>query len=302
MRRKNTAIIFTIVITVSLSYLFEKKKSRCQNLLFTHHYQPFVKSTLCQNNETFLLDSGGSFCCLVSTKTLDLFPHKRWIRDLGLTSFRGNVDSNPEYLIQNSKVLDIKFNNLLLSILPENSAESGTGHGYYDSCLEENIQVNDDKITAHIGHKLLASINCLFDFKNKTFKTFNKGYLPLFSFPYGNIKKYNQISFEYDKYKGLFCFILTEYGPKKFLIDTGTTITILNPSSFPNIETNRKSEEYLPEAKFRTFKIGSKDYKDKQVFVIHELKMDYLDGILGMDFFYDKTLFFDMEKSILYIN
>jgi hypothetical protein len=301
MKRKNTVILFTLFFAVFASYQLEKKKSRCSTLLFTNHYQPFIKGSLCQNKETFLLDSGGSFCCLVSKKTLDLFPHKQWIRDLNLMNFRGNIDSHPEYLIQEPNILDINFNNLLLSQLPENSLESGTGHGIYESCLEDHVQTSNDIITSHIGHKLLASINFLFDFKNKKFKTFNKGYLPLFSFPYGNIKKYNQIFFEYDKYRGLFCTILTQYGPKKFMIDTGTTLTILNSSSFSNIATKQISDEHLPEAILNTFQLGKINYSNKQAFVIDELKFDGFDGVLGMDFFYDKTLFFDMENHVIYL-
>lgn len=125
--------------------------------------------------------------------------------------------------------------------------------------------------------------------------------MPLFSFPYGKWMTINKVPFEYIHYQGLFCFILTEYGPKKFLIDTGTTITILRASSFPNLITKQLTENHLPETTLTLFQLGHKNYANQHAFLIQDLKLDYFDGILGMDFFYDKTLFFDMDHKMLYI-
>lgn len=106
--------------------------------------------------------------------------------------------------------------------------------------------------------------------------------------------EYQKIPFFMGK-AGAIIDIKTDFGVKKFLIDTGASCSILRRPSTP-----REKDMYVHSSQL---KIGEQDYGPWRFhpFEISEL-YDDMDGILGIDFLKHCRLIFDFQNQVIYLN
>jgi hypothetical protein len=81
----------------------------------------------------------------------------------------------------------------------------------------------------YVGHHLLKGMNIEFNFKRNKLRLFPLGKTPLFSFPYRLTNFFSSLSFEYIDSFGIMCSAETDFGAKRFIIDTGSSITFMKP-------------------------------------------------------------------------
>lgn len=88
---------------------------------------------------------------------------------------------------------------------------------------------------------------------------------------------------------------ITEKGPLRCLLDTGTTNNLINTKTLQNSGLNSESS-YC----FQNFKIGSRDFGKVSFHAIDSLSE--FDLIIGMEFLHSKQLFVDFPNRKLYLS
>ena len=87
------------------------------------------------------------------------------------------------------------------------------------------------------------------------------------------------------------------------MLDTGSSISIMKASSLlgsQSIQKNLSNQAVLNDV---PIKIKRVTFKLKTLHILDSFQLGNLDGLLGMDFFHDKRLFFDTASSqILILN
>jgi hypothetical protein len=143
--------------------------------------------------------------------------------------------------------------------------------------------------------------NFSLNFKENIFRIYLKKSVPLFDFPFSFPQLFNKTSFTYDENFGMTVLVKTPYGTKRFLIDTGCTVSCLKPFEGLHPSTIQLSTDELPFVSLETFIMGQKNYGPFIVNIADELNLEHFDGILGMDFFHNKVLYFDMTDHFFCI-
>ena len=101
---------------------------------------------------------------------------------------------------------------------------------------------------------------------------------------------------------GITLDIQTAQGEKKFLVDTGATITAIRSSQ----RYLEESQQDFRELKYLTtsqFIIGGKDFGPMALYLLDITpEMKEIDGILGMTFLNDHIVYIDFRKKMLYLS
>jgi hypothetical protein len=91
--------------------------------------------------------------------------------------------------------------------------------------------------------------------------------------------------------------VQTSMGPQKFLLDTGSTCSIIRDSSFPT-EMKKSESSYLTEK----LRIGENDFGEWTFQLLEYNDQMECDGILGIDFFKKHTICLDFLTNMAYLN
>lgn len=198
-----------------------------------------------------------------------------------------------KYRIPKIKIGSVEFKDI--EVLEENIDFVTKGSVLYSKDTEKYKR----EVVGDIGRGLLKQVNMLLDFphaavflSNQLNELKKSGY---------NVNTWLKVPFKLDP-KGMVLEIDTDLGKKRFMLDTGLTVTLLRSS---NVQNHNELEQHFGMPIFPTSKfiIEGKDF-GKMNLHLREItpELDILDGILGMDFFSKHQIYLDFHKKMAYIN
>lgn len=298
--KKKTAFklfIFHLVLIAAIfgALQYEAAKSRRFNIYYTETEHPFIKTSLNNYKDHFILDTGGAFFLKINDQLASNLTDTYFDRIIHSTNINGHQQEQSQYVLEKIEFMKIKFSKIFFIPFKESNIKTNIIDFEKETKFSKNI-----KSTRHahnfIGHRLFNGLNMMFDFPKNKFYLYQSDLIPLFKYPYGYLNFFEKIPIKYNYNQGLICTITTEYGTKKFIIDTGSPLTLFTDKTIPCIKNSLN--EY-PSYHFKVFNIGSTRFKDVAAVLIDKLPFDDIDGILGMDFLYDKVLFVNLKEDYI---
>ncbi len=98
---------------------------------------------------------------------------------------------------------------------------------------------------------------------------------------------------------GIVLEIETDMGKKKFVLDTGTTVSVIRTENLNKVPIQQK--EGTPITKTSKFIIGGIDFGWRELYLLDISREFKIDGLLGMDFLKDHMVYLDFTKKTVYI-
>jgi hypothetical protein len=292
-------LIFSGISFVIAGLLFnqEKSNSRSFALFFAPTEHPYIETSINNIAERFIIDLGGSFYLKLNEDLISIFEDKEFESKKQYVNINGVTSEENQYFVKDKKFMDIKFNKLFL--IPNRKIDDSSDEidFEYETEFSKTVKIANNA-TSLIGHRLLSGFNVLFDFQKNKLKIFKLGIIPLFDFPYRFVNFSEKIPIHHEFNKGVICHVKTEYGIKKFLIDTGSPISMMKCSE---LQFSKNPNNQFKFIKLKMLEIGKKKFNDVKLLHIDNLPISQVDGILGMDFLYNKTLFIDFHNSHMYL-
>lgn len=286
--------LFSIFSFIYLGIHKESKSSKSFHIKYNQSHAPYVATFFNDIPLTCLIDTG-------SNGGIDL--HRKVISRLNELTFEGTSSckySSDEvleanlYRVKNIKFLDLQTKNSIVTELPNDyeKVTSSFTNTYnpndsaWNKLHSQFIDVEEDE--AVIGSAFLKAFNFLLDFQNHKFKIYRKGKLPFFTHPSLFFAK--KIRLQKVDDQSFVCEINTNKGLKLFLLDTASTVN--------RLFTKDENEA----CKTLTLKLSAENLSlsDHLFHSKKKLSDHTFDGVLGAEFFYNKVLFFDMDKNEIY--
>lgn len=282
--------IATICLTFSgvlLKNSIQKKDYACVPLTFGKTGCPITLVSINKNNYPLQLDIGARSFLALDCNILSYLKKKAY----GSTEFqdlKGNFYHAPRYLLDKIHIGEMLFNEVL--------TDEQNNSFFLNTSL--NGKPSGDKPLGVIGRSLLKRINLFLDFPhsqliltNSTKQLKKNGYL---------IEGMTGVPFRVDR-TGLVLSIETDLGEKKFMLDTGSTLTLLR-SSLLNQQTLTEKEGGMLAFSSSKFQMGGKDFGCQDLYRF-DLADEFteIDGALGMDFMRVHKLYIDYPNRMVYV-
>ena len=210
-----------------------------------------------------ILDLGVDCEFALKKDVLDSFPNKELVGAHKIISLDGEETTFSKYLFQRIR---LKNGEIIHTIVEEDN---------------KNLPNN---VSGRIGRNTLQTSNLFIDF-SKSLLVVLKKFDDLKREGY-SMKDFQAIPFEMTRW-GVVFTIETDFGFKRFFINTHTDSAIRNP---------RKTEnQKITSTKF---KIGSVDLGETNLDIVEiSPTLDDIDGYLGIDFFKKYAIFFDYQNK-----
>ena len=238
------------------------------------------------------IDTGDSFDFFLFKDVLDNIKKRKQVEDIYSMNIRGNVFRSFSYKIPEININNLLFKNVIIGELPKKMVQ--------ESKIYTITEIDKSRIitVGRMGLPLIKKHNMLFDFLNE--KIYFSNNLDLLHAEGYDLSTYAQIPFSIINEK-IEVSITTDLGVNRFILDTGSTDSILQSFS-PLRNICKKNKHDCNVVTTNTFKIGNNYYPNQELLLI-ELPpfLSEFDGILGISFFKDKILYLDFEKSLLYL-
>lgn len=231
----------------------------------------------------------------------NLILHKDVLQDLGekeisrittFKDFKGNKYTSSCYKISKITIGNLEFK----KIIAEEENESFEQNIFFGTIPNyDTTEQIEEKAT--LGMELLKNYNLLFDFQKEIFCISNdKRKLKKLGYDLENFVK---VPFEFKNSK-ILINVKSEIGFRKFLIDTGSTLTILR--KYPCF-TNISKEKYgIKMINVPNFILGSENFAMQELFLLNLSALPReVDGVLGVDFLKKHTSYIDFKNKILYL-
>jgi hypothetical protein len=204
-------------------------------------------------------------------------------------SFKGEKYEAPKYLIEDVRVGNFSIKN----VSSKEESENFANHG---SILIQDPMHQAEEKAGRIGRDFFSNNNLFLDF--------NRCVL----FICGNVKDLKKNHYQLDSFTqapmnltsdGVVIEVEMDMGIKRFLLDTGSTISAIRSM---NIQENTSSRNKMPVYESSKLIIRGTDFGG-QVLYLLDISPDFkdFDGILGMDFLNEHAVFLDFTKNIAYI-
>jgi len=269
-------------------FIYNSQKPAIHKINFDACNAPIIELALDGNNYSMKLDLGAKTSLSIYQEELDKLKKKNY----GSTHWvdvKGNKYTTQRYLLPKVKLHNVSLYDVFIEEEPP--------------CFSDNAKLWEDEEDAlnaykgvgRIGYLLLKRMHVILDFPNAQalFCEKSRG----FSINPISLQAV-AIPFELSSY-GIVVLVKTDFGEKRFLIDTGSTITLLREKPENALFLQKNGLDVLTSSKFV---IAGKDFGNKELFFF-ELSPQFngIDGIIGMDFLKQHMLFLDFEKNILYL-
>lgn len=300
---KNKTLIHGTVFSLAtlLSILsassYEKAKSRSFSIFYTPQEHPYFETELNGNHERFIIDTGGSFHLKLEKSIASALPEFRLDRIISSININSKSQKHYQYVMDELNFMRICFSKMYFISYDRNEPKTNLIEIEKESQFSKIVSSKQDA-SCFIGHRLLDGLSITLDFSQGTLKLYKSGLIPLFNYPYGYFTGIEKIPIHYDTNQGISFLIHTNLGPKRFLIDTGSPVSLYWDQGAC---CNKTTQDTLASFTFDMFKIGSSNFENVSLSVIDNLPFESIDGILGMDFLYDKTLFINLKEDYLSI-
>ncbi len=205
--------------------------------------------------------------------------------------FKGNRYKSNKYLLPQIKIGGVRF----VDVFVKEDSEA------YRKSVTLWTDPDDDPIRwGNIGRAFLRRMNCLLMDFPKLKMYFNQPLTDLQQEGY-QIDNFVSLPVEITR-NGIILEFETDIGPKKFILDTGSTITLVKA---PLIENRACSSEDHGILYFTTskFAIGGKDFGNMRLHQFESFSDSWdVDGVLGMDFLKNHVIIIDFRSKVVYID
>lgn len=202
---------------------------------------------------------------------------------------KGRFFESPSFLISHMSMGDLALKDLVV----KQEDDVYIANGALWSELETPYQKS-----GAIGRPLLEKTNLLLDFPGcKIFPCNNGKQVETAGF---FLNQMVQVPFESGP-KGIILQIESDVGLLRLALDTGTTINIVRASRLEDREC-KKNAHGFPVFTSSKFSMGGNDFGTTSL-ILYDLspELKEIDGLLGMSFLKNHTLYIDYQKKILYI-
>lgn len=284
-------VILISLLTWKLFQVQEKQPFLHIPIIFSHG-KPCVHVDIEGNKYLFHLDSG-AFDCFATHKpeVIEKIKHKTSLDPTTWFDFKGNSYLSPTFEVKKICIETFKIYNA--TILEENPSfilNGSYSNSSNNSFCENNTEL--EEISGRIGIQILKVLDYwLIDFPKSSIFAIRDiekiEQIPGFSFegfievPLETIRSHAALAIE------------TDFGIKKFILDTGASRSVMAPPS----------EQYLNHQLLKTnrFSIGNYDLGETELYLFHLTKDFLCDGFLGRDFFQKHAIYLDFKKNRAWI-
>lgn len=287
-KRISIGLIILVLCFSAFVYQYQREKKciKTYPIYFSSRFHPYIKTFINSIADHFVIDTGGSFYCQLDDKIASYFQEAQFHRNRKTIDINGGIVDEREFFLENVDFLDLHLSKLYFLKNEDDFFKRGLIQSSFSEFKKQTL--TQENATSYIGHKLLKYFNLYFDFSQKNLYLSLPGITPFSQFFYKCLFRFKKTPMEYLPHAGVICKVKTETGIKKFLIDTGSPVTIIKGDL---------EEELL----FNTFMIGNKNYGPIFVKACRTFLFNDFEGIIGMDFLYNKELYLDFESQNLYI-
>lgn len=242
----------------------------------------------------FLFDTGYFSFFNMKKRALQLH-NKSFRRSMKMSDFLGKELAMDVYKLPKISISNFKGSNF--EVIEEPDGPEGDGPMTYDFREDKEKRLEDS--VGKIGSRLLSIFeNGVFlDFPNSVVY-FNATFTELRKKGY-SLEKLIEAPIGFDPGEGITLWVETDWGKKRFVLDTGCTKSIIRKESLPE---DAVSKEWGPDvlAYYSSqFLIEGKDFGE-QSFLIFPFSPEFteIDGVLGMDFFKKHVVHLDFANRV----
>ena len=295
--RRIVYLTIACIICISFFFIFIfpfNGQPRPIPIILTSFGCPAILTTIEEKTYLLQLDLGSKFPLSLSKDVLESISEKRIHGVARWQDAKGNFYESPSYLIPRVKIGDFVLTSLVTR--QENEAYRFNTTLWNDNKEEKNLP---QKQVGSLGRSLLEKTNVLLDFKNsKMILCSNKRQLQKMGF---YLNRMIQVSFEQGEKGIIIINAETEAGTLRLGLDTGATITLIRTSRVQNQKCTIDARGFSIFSS-RKFSIGDNDFGSKNLF-LYDFTPELLDidGVLGMDFLKNHTIYIDYENKMIYI-
>lgn len=275
-----------------LSELFSSVPSTRENIFFPIVFDdddlPFIEMEIEGNVYPLLIDLGSYAQMSVDREVLEKI-NKNAYGIAKFEDFQGNRYESRKYLIP-----EIKIGN---TIFAEVITKEENKDFKKKIILWESPDCPPSKIGGKVGRALLKRKNILLDFPNSRMAFFEKAE----SFKSSNFPdNFLATPFEITSL-GITLKIQIDLGEKKFILDSGSTLSAIRSSQCKNLAC-QKGENGLSYFTSSQLIIGNKSFDEIRLHLLDIAEIEQIDGVLGMDFMRRHAFYIDFRRKTLYIN
>jgi len=253
---------------------------------------PHIDIEIEKNRFSLLIDSGSDTELSFQSKALKKIHGKRFITESKYYNFKGNRYPTDVYRLEKLNI-DKTLTLYNLEIRIDNEEATKIGNKLNEtSNLSSWVWDQIESWTSHgkIGNGILRNFVCYFDFPNETF-CIARDLKCLVKEGKYSLDQFISTSIEVAQF-GPIVNIETKWGRKAFLLDTGSTRSLINQKS-SHTEEESKSDLVL-----ENFKLGSCCFVSRNISPL----FSGIDGILGVDFFRQNVVCIDYLEKTAYIS
>lgn len=290
MRKKYYFLLIVSVLGIAFTFgVYRHSQSQFETMPinFTAGRSPLLKATI-QNNEYDLkLDLGSKYTLSLDKESLKGL-NKKSVGKSHWRDAKGNFYESPAYQIENIHLGGIFFKNVHVS-------QEDTDFVANTTLWDSNPRPDQFGV---LGRPILEKTNLLLDSPHsKIIATNNKHMLKDAGY---NLDQMAKVPINVDK-KGMIVNVETDVGILRFVLDTGSTLTLVRSSSLRDRECSQDNRGFTLYESSK-FIMGKNDFGNKKLY-LYEITPDLkeVDGILGMDFFENHVIYFDYVHKCVYI-
>ncbi|MCK4678186.1 MAG: hypothetical protein KAT48_08655 [Bacteroidales bacterium] len=279
MRKTNIFIICIISLVIKSTMIYCQIKNKCDFIdesgkgytkipMIIKNNSPLIEIQLDTNKMFLLVDIGGFASLNLDTSIVSKYGYRFSIDSISSKNYKGEIIEINNFTISELIIGDFHFSN------------------FKAQCGKQNNK------TGYIGLSFFSNFKVLFDYKNSNL------YLIHDSIPQEfDMNTWKKVSFNYNNF-GISSTINIDGKKYSFFWDTGARFSILKPEFTDKNETVKRGDFdfYCPQ----TISLNSNTYKPFDLLVM-DYKFPPFDGIIGHNFFSDKTVYIDFENQLIYI-
>ena len=237
---------------------------------------------------SLMIDLGSSDVLSLSSEILAIIHAKTPLEETYFVDIKGNEYKTERFLIPEIKLGRMRAYKITVTEESYDFLTDGSLIGHHQRPKEEIAKAKPGSIGRGLFEK---NTNLFLDFHNGIVYGCNKldnrkknGY---------QIQKMVSVPFELNHRSGIVLQAKTDFGIKRFMLDTGASRCLLKPSS---------SQEQMQFYQSSLFRIGKKEF-GPQEFLLFEIdsSFDNIDGIIGMDFLKEHVIYLDFKKKLAHI-
>jgi len=284
-----SCFISSLLITLFIWGPFQQKKDFLRIPIIFIKEKPCISVNFEGASYLFLLDSG-SFDCFSTHKKeiIENIRNKTTLDPVTWFDIKGNQYSSPSFLINKVDIETLQISN---ATIQEESIEfiSNGSHLSPDKGAKKEVL---EKISGRIGIEALKCLDYwLIDFsRSAIFAIRNLDKLK--NNPHFSLDGFTEVKLE-DNPKHILISVETDFGIKKFILDTGASHSVVAPpsknhSNYETVKTNR-------------FIIGGYDFGQTELYLFHPEENFSCDGFLGRDFLSKYPIYLDFKKNRVFI-